>query len=92
MNISKVNGNEPLLYEDIKIIIEAENYEKYIHKMCIDEFITLNDCLNIAIQNGYEKGTILVICESYLIGNIFRYGNYLNDKSWYQVGTMEGFA
>ena len=53
--------------------------------------LTLDDCAKIATKKGFKDGTIVVISESYLCGNIYRYNNY-SKKEWCQVGTMEGFA
>lgn len=42
-------------------------------------------------EKGYTKGTITVLSESYLQGQIYRYGNY-NDDNWYLIGKLAGFA
>ena len=73
------------LWESIKIIFEDK---------CINLFnniepdydnnrfkgYTLYDCLNIAREKGYKEGTIIVISESYLDGEVYRYGNYLDNE------------
>lgn len=85
-----------VLNEDVKIIFDdtlirlfndlEPDYENNSMKG-----IKLNDCIKIAKENGYKNGTILVISESWLSGEIYRYNNY-GKHEWYKVGTMAGFA
>lgn len=85
----KVADKKRILWENIKIIFGNK---------CINLFndmernsLNLNDCLNKAKENGYVSGTIIVLSESYLEGEVYRYGNYQDDK-WYQIGKLEGFT
>lgn len=84
------------LWEDVKIIFD-DKYIKLFNDIEPDyenncmKGLTLEDCLNIARKNGYTMGVILVISESYMTGDIYRYGNY-TDGEWWRVGKMEGFA
>ena len=92
--MKKADSNAPLYEEIITIVIDRQ---KTIEIFQTDEafendtMITLDKCLEIAKLEGYTEGIILVIAESYLDGKIYRYGNYLDD-TWYEVGTMAGFA
>lgn len=84
------------LWENIKIIFEDKcinlfnNIEPDYDNNCFKGY-TLDDCLNIAKEKGYKEGTIVVLSESYLDGEVYRYGNYL-DNEWYQIGKLAGFA
>ena len=92
----RVADKNATLWEDIKIIFE----DKYINLFndiepdyennCM-KGLTLNDCLRIAKENGYKRGTIMVLSESYLDGDVYRYGNYQDDE-WYEIGKLVGFA
>ena len=85
-----------VLSENIKVIFDDvlielfNNLESDYKNNCM-KGLTLKDCVNEAKEKGYKNGTILVISESYLSGEIYRYNNY-NQKEWYQVGSMVGFA
>lgn len=84
------------LWEEIKIIFD----DKYINLFndiepdyennCM-KGLTLEDCLNKAKENGYTGGIILVLSESYMTGDVYRYGNY-NDGEWWRIGSLVGFA
>ena len=93
--MKKVDKNTTLL-EDVNIIVEDKcinlfnNIEPDYENNCM-KGLTLNDCLRIAKENGYTSGTILVLSESCFDGNVYRYGNYL-DNEWYEIGKLEGFA
>lgn len=92
--MKKLDGKAPLYEEIITIVL---NRKKTIEIMQMDEtfendtMITLDKCLEIAKEEGYTNGTILVIAESYLDGKIYRYNNY-SEGEWCEVGTMAGFA
>lgn len=85
-----------ILWENIKIIFDNKNIELYNNlepdydNNCM-KGLTLEDCLNIAKENGYTRGTILVLSESYMTGDVYSYGNY-NDGEWWRVGSLVGFA
>lgn len=51
----------------------------------------MNNIDQLAKENGYTSGTIIVLSESYLDGEVYRYGNYLDDE-WYEIGKLAGFA
>lgn len=90
-----VDKNE-CLWENIKIIFDDKYIELWNHiepdydNNCLRGF-TLNDCLEEAKKKGYKKGTITVLSESYLQGQVYRYGNYA-DGEWYLIGKLAGFA
>lgn len=89
-------NDDVILDEDIKIIFEDTlvkifNYIEPDYENNCMKGITLNECIKIAKNKGYNNGTILVISESYLDGSIYRYNNY-NENEWYKVGKMSGFA
>lgn len=88
--MNKHKNDEQIFYENIKVIFD----EKVIHIIqCLEyeEPITFFDILEKCKENGYKSGTILIICESYLRGIVYKYGNY-GDDLWYEVGNMIGFA
>lgn len=56
-----------------------------------DTPLTLNDCYDLAVKNGYNgNGIIFVFAESALSGEIFSYG--LNNSHWEFIGTTLGYA
>ena len=55
-----------------------------------DHIVTL-DMIRKQIESRYGKILIIVIAESPLHGEIFRYGNY-EDKRWGQIGKNCGYA
>ena len=91
-----VKGTTKLWWENIRIIVDNKTKEiwQYWEGTSKDKTITLNDCLKIAKKElGYKNdGVILIICESYLKGIIYRYGNYANCKDFEIAGKMHGFA
>ena len=52
--------------------------------------MTLEDCYDMAVGNGYKKGAITVCCESPLHGEIYKYGNH--GSFWEKVGETDGYA
>ena len=92
--MEKADKNK-ILWENIKIIFEDKcinlfNNIEPDYNNCLKGY-TLEDCLNIAKNKGYKEGTIIVLSESYLDGEVYRYGNYL-DNEWYRIGKLVGFA
>ena len=89
-------GTTKLWWEHIRIIVDDKTKEiwQYWEGTKEDKTITLNDCLKIAKKElGYnDDGVILIVCESYLKGIIYRYGNYTNCKDFEIAGRMHGFA
>jgi len=91
-------GKKELWWEHIRIIVDDKVKEIWQdwEGTPEDKAITLNECLKIAKKElGYKKyktGVILIICESYLKGIIYRYGNYANCKDFEIAGRMHGFA
>ena len=77
------------LWESVKIIFDDKCLDVYNDMERI--WLTLNDALEIAKENGYKEGTILVLSESYFSGDIYRYDNY-NEKEWVRIGNLIGFA
>lgn len=83
-------GTTKLCWENILIIVDDKTKKIWPLE---DETITLNDCLKIAKEElGYKNGVILIVCESFLEGIIYRYGNYANCKDFEIAGRMHGFA
>jgi len=85
-------------YENVLVICKDYSYDPVkIGVFTMDNdfehgnALKFGDVLSEAKNQGFNKGVILLILESYLDGKIYRYGNY-NDGKWYLVGTMEGFA
>lgn len=92
----KESDKNTVLWENVKVIFEDKciqlfnNLEPDYDNNCM-KGLTLEDCLNIAKENGYTRGTILVLSESYMTGDVYSYGNY-NDGEWWRVGSLVGFA
>lgn len=53
-----------------------------------DELITLDKCLDIIGYDG--DGTVLVILDDAMHGEVYCYGNY--GEHWYKYGTTQGYA
>lgn len=89
-------GTTKLWWEKILIIVGGKTKEIWQTWTGTpeDKTVTLNDCLKIAKKElGYkDDGVILIICESYSKGIIYRYGNYANCKGFEIAGKMHGFA
>lgn len=97
--MKKVSKNKIITEESIIILVQGQGHADIYNDIEYDKNgnikknkWTLDRCLKYARKNlGYCGGVILVICESYLSGSIYRYGN-TNDNEWWKVGIMEGFA
>ncbi|MBQ0112399.1 MAG: hypothetical protein KBT03_04635 [Bacteroidales bacterium] len=95
--MTRKTNDEPIGYfEGVEVIINDFESELIAFEMDnnfeMGEGLYFKDVLEEAKKRGYKRGTILLIMESYLDGEIYRYGNYKDDDSWVKVGTMEGFA
>lgn len=58
-----------------------------------DNDMCLDDCMKIALKHGYDRkndGTLVVIAETPLSGEVFRYGNH--GDYWEAIGTVCGYA
>lgn len=96
---TKTNKDEIGHYESVVAVIRTHDFEKRTlvsieleNDYEYGKLLTFQNVLDECRNNGYTgKGTVLLICESFLDGKIYRYGNYGDDK-WYEVGTMVGFA
>ena len=53
-----------------------------------DKAISLDDCLNIIGYDG--DGTVFVIFDNAMHGEMYCYGNY--GKFWTEYGTTQGYA
>lgn len=62
---------------------------KKLYYSLYDKAVTLNDCLKIIEFDG--EGTVMVIFEEPLHGEIYEYGNYA-EKCWVKYGTTKGYA
>lgn len=68
-----------------KVLFKPEWY-----KTKRDDFLTL-DCIRKQVEWKFARhNTILVIAESYLHGEIYRYGNY--GDFWVKIGGTRGYA
>ena len=87
-----VDGNEIKMWCGIAQII-YHNKCKEIVKTCLglpnEEPLTLNDCLKIIGYDG--AGVVTVIFEDYTKGEIYQYGNCI-DENWYTHGETKGFV
>lgn len=81
-NPEKVEFSETIL----TIIFRANDFESLVEKIYLheSEFTTLKD-----IKDDYPS-VELVIAESALSGNVYRYGNH--GDYWEEVGEMRGYA
>ena len=82
---------------------DSIGYADYLHIIfddkCVVHFVddnrvlnfTFRDVFDIAKQNGYKDGIILLIAESPLNGTVYKYGNY-EPKCWNKVGNTMGYA
>lgn len=58
-----------------------------------DNDMCLDDCMKIALKHGYngkKDGTLVVMAETALSGEVFRYGNH--GDYWETIGTVCGYA
>lgn len=73
----------------IRIIFNDKCITKYITEdKCMD--FTFNEVLDIAKENTYKTGLIILIAESPLHGKIYEYGNY--GDYWVKHGSTRGYA
>lgn len=64
---------------------------KYIEATETDMPLTLKDCYDLAVKNGYTgNGVIFVLAESALSSEVYSYG--LNNSHWEFIGTTLGYA
>ena len=87
-------GIAKLYWENIRIIVDDKTIEIWQNFEDMNEKpLTLNECLKIARKElGYTAGPMLILCESFLKGIIYRYGNHINSKGFEIAGIMNGFA
>lgn len=88
-------GTRKLWWEHIRIIVDDKTKEIWQgwDGTPDDKAITLNDCLKIAKKElGYTDGVMIILCESFLDGIIYRYGNHIDSKDFEIAGKMHGFA
>lgn len=86
-----IKGADSIGYADYLYIIFDGKCVEYFPELEGALGMTFQNVLEVAIKNGYEEGTILLLAESPLDGSIYRYGNYEPDR-WVKVGTTIGYA
>lgn len=87
---SQVDENMDINGDYVHIVFGDKCISK-IYSWEMEEIFTLKTAFDIAVENGYKNGTILVINETGLSGQIYRYNNYHN-KEWMLIGQMGGYA
>lgn len=77
------DGIATIVFDDkcIEKVIDAE----------YDAYLDFQQILDIAKNNGYAEGVILLICEDAFKGCVYKYDNYCDGK-WYRVGITCGYA
>ena len=87
-------GITKLWHEHIRIIVDDKTEEIWqTFEDINDKPLTLNKCLKIARKKlGYTDGVMIILCESFLKGIIYRYGNRVDCKGFEIAGIMNGFA
>ncbi len=100
----KQNTDDIGYYESVRIIWHSSDKDdkRKQNNGCIfmdlsfefDDMPTFGDLLERAKKDGFNEkcGCVTVLLESYTYGDVYRYGNYQNDKSWRKIGILEGFA
>lgn len=104
----KINGTDEIWGDSVHIVLygheingnndsEADNEKgvvitKYICREYGDS-MTFDKALEIAKENGFTKGTFLMIVENPLRGTIYQYANcYNREPFWFEYGTTQGYA
>lgn len=96
VNFGKVSENTELilLYGFITVFYKDNDGNIIGKRFCDDEKnYTLQDCYNIAVENGFDvttHNTIYVMAEDMLHGDIYCYGNH--GDFWERVGETVGLA
>lgn len=89
-----VDGDMTGTWDGIIKIVSKSN-GKEICKVAMgdesDTFLSLNDCLKEIEYNPNTDGTVTVIIDSCLAGDVYIYGNYVKGQ-WYRYGRTMGFA
>lgn len=86
--MSEIKGTDSIGYADYLHIVFKE---KCVEHFPDDELnTTFDEVLEIARKNGFKDGTILLVAESPLNGNVYRYGNY--GDYWVKIGKTMGYA
>lgn len=58
-----------------------------------DPFLTFEDCLNIAKENGFTKGVFYIMAEKPLRGVVYQYANcYEGGEMIFEHGETRGYA
>lgn len=73
-----------------RLIFDDKCVKNYIFHEYGDDSPTFEDMLNLAKENGYKQGTLMLICESETKGIIYMYGN--SGNHWYEYGKTIGYA
>lgn len=100
----KINGTDEIWGDSVHIVLygheinSEDNNEKgvvitkYISREYGDS-MTFDKALEIAKENGFTKGTFLMIVENPLRGIVYQYANCYDGKPfWFEYGTTQGYA
>lgn len=80
-----------IIFDDKCIYIFNDDLERDFENNCLKGGMTLEDCFIKAKQNGHIDDSIIVLSESFLDGDVYRYNAY-DDGKWYRIGKLVGFA
>lgn len=100
--VYKDHDEIPGFYDILHIIFNDKCIEIMEYEYDPSNIICFKDIVQIAKDNGYLGGTIRLIAESPLRGEIFLYGNYheedeygrqdLSKPIWYKQGETVGYV
>lgn len=86
--------DEICLNEKMEVEVSQKGFfvTKYISEE-YDEQLTFNDCVAIAKENGFTRGTFYIMADSPLEGTIYQYANCYDCEPFVsKYGTTRGYA
>jgi len=90
----KVDDEEQLIYENIDILWKnRKGFQRKAIRKSLDRYTDweqLPTLKSLLEDIGEHEGTVMVICETYTSGKVFKYGNY--GDYWTLEGRLKGFA
>lgn len=91
MNYKRIEDTDmPIFGEVLHIIFGSQCIEVFV---CLEfeESKSFDDILEIAKKNGYKRGTLYLIAQNPLHGNMYRYNAYA-EAFWEEWGENRGYA
>lgn len=86
----EIKGTDSIGYADYLHIVFGEKCVEFFPELERALDTTFDEVLEVARNNGFENGTILLVAESPLNGTVYRYGNY--GDYWVKIGETMGYA